>query len=57
LFRPLGHARIRGMTQTVFAGDDCIRLSGRNEVLLIEDKLEEDRTLTLREVQSQVLER
>ena len=41
----------------LFAGDDWARLSGRTGVLMIEDKQEEEQTRTLREVQSQALER
>jgi hypothetical protein len=49
LFRPFGHhgyeARHRHL---MLAGDDCVSLSGRSEVLLTEDKQEEDQTHTLR---------
>jgi hypothetical protein len=49
-------SRMRRTTQTLFASDDCVRLSGRT-VSLIEDKQEDDHARTLREVHSQVLQR
>jgi len=49
LFRPLGHHGCDPRHgHLLLAGDDWVRLSGRTEVLLTEDKQEENQTRTLK---------
>jgi hypothetical protein len=53
VFHSLGHNGYDARSgHLLFACDDCVRFSGRTEVLLVEDKQEDDQTRTVSEVQS-----